>query len=168
MRYATLMFALILSQSVFAFPIFRGPGPQRFEGTGKWKSQCGQSGDYTAQLSFQDNELNARIDYNVSVPVPRGSLGSALLTYRVAAVAENNGMFQVTGGRELSAVIGDGYCFQNVCHYRAGFKDASVEEMFYLDGNDLYVVGSKEAPAASGQQEQCNRIAWSAKLAKVK
>jgi len=164
MRYVSLALCLLLNYPLLAFPLF-GQGTQRFEGVGKWKTQCGGSGTYRVHLTFQDGEMSVR---NESDGTGGTSAGTTLLLYKIAAVGEKNGLFEVTAGREASAVIGNGYCFRNVCHYQTTDRYETSNETFRLDGDTLYVAGSRWSFYPASQPGCANDAkAWSAKLTRV-
>ena len=144
MRLLSTVAALSLSASLFAFPNLKADGLVTYTGSGEWKSTCGAKGTFTETLKFGDHEMTGTV-----------SVEGKTFTYRLAAVAENNGFFQVTAGKEFSAVIGKGYSFgPHVWRYGVHSKEGMTEESLVFHDQDLYTMGSKHMKAESCEHDQ--------------
>jgi hypothetical protein len=123
-----------------------------YEGAGAWYDAAHKSATYqirhTNRATVNGFEVTFRHDFD------DGSVVEA--TFTMTWLAPHVFRVDVAG-----APVGNGYLFENVCHYHMKFGDKCVEVTYQSGGAELAVFGSSTANAEG------NYIAWKETLRRV-
>ena len=119
----TMMLAALVSTPIVAGPIIDGG----YLGKGQWRDSTAESGHYAVSTAIKNGIISSSYSFDGETE-----------NWEFTVLPGQSDTFKVlVKGEE----VGDGYCFQEQCHYQ--IYPGSLEETLTLDGDRLYKVGSK-------------------------
>ena len=124
----TLILTILLATgSAFAMPNIPDGN---YEGKASWKDSQDNKGTYGIKIKVENRTIKSTYNY-----------GTHTIVYEFSVSADGNGFFTVqSGGKE----VGNGYCMNVQCHYKAVFGDVEMQETLTFWQGNLYRVGSKK------------------------
>lgn len=134
MKFALATLALLFSTSSFAF-VTAGS----YQGQGKWKDVAGQVGEFKEAHEIQDTDAGTQLTTQLTV-IKDGAVVFEE-TKTITFVEKEYGFFDVKKDGE---VVGNGYCFDKICHYAAQLGIEKVEESWTFTRLGFKKVGSTQ------------------------
>jgi len=138
------MKALGLTTLILAASLARAAAPPlpegTFAGTAAWRGPSGSTGTYAVERNFNGTTITSH--YSWTEPKPR----EETVTLTLAMKPTEPG-FDVLDGK--NAVVGQGYCYDDACSYRATFGPVTVDETLRWSAGSVIVVGQKSGPGFS-------------------
>ena len=111
-----------------------------FAGTATWRGAGNSTGTYAVDRSFSGTTITSH--YSWTQPQPREE--TIATTFAMTSTEPG---FDVLDAK--SAVVGKGYCYDDVCSYRATFGPITMEETLRWSDGVVVAVGQKSGPGFS-------------------
>ena len=116
-----------------------------YDGSGTWHDEVGKSGAYriaqTNRAAMNGFEIEFKHDFD----------DTSIVEARFSMTWLTSGLFRV----DISgAAVGNGYVFDDHCHYHIATDRAFIEVSYRVDGNSIDVFGS------STRNAEGHYIAW--------
>lgn len=111
-----------------------------FAGTASWRGPGDTSGSYAVEKTFTGDTLHARYTWTD----PQAREEKHTVRFRLEPTQPT---FEVAD--DQGQVVGQGYCYDGACSYRATFGPVNVEESFRWSKDAMSVLGSKSGPGFS-------------------
>lgn len=134
MKFAFASVALLFATNSFAF-VTAGS----YQGQGKWKDVAGQVGDFKEVHEIQATDAGTQLTTQLTV-IKDGSVVFEE-SKTITIVEKEHGFFDV---KQDGEVVGNGYCFNKVCHYAAQLGIEKVEETWTATARGFKKVGSTQ------------------------
>ena len=113
----------------------------KYTGSADWKGPGGSSGTYTVEKTFDGTSVVASYTWSDDKKAHDER-------HTVTFVTNGPGpQFDVTDDKGQK--IGQGYCYDDACSYRATFGPVTVDETFRWSGREMTVLGAKSGPGFS-------------------
>jgi hypothetical protein len=116
-----------------------------YEGSGRWHDEIGKSGTYRVGHNNRPTANGFAIEFKHDFD------DTSIVEARFSMAWLESGLFRVT---VAGTAVGNGYVFDEYCHYHIATDRALVEVSYRLDGNRIDVFGS------STRNAEGHYIAW--------
>lgn len=137
------MKALGLTTLILAASLARAASPLpegSFTGTAAWRGASGSAGTYAVERNFTGTTITSHYSWTE----PKAREETVTLSF---AMKPTEPAFDVLDSK--NAVVGKGYCYDDVCSYRATFGPIIVDESLRWSEGSVVVVGQKSGPGFS-------------------
>jgi len=114
----------------------------KYTGNADWKGPGGASGTYAVEKTFDGKSVVAHYTWNDDGKKAHDERHT--VTFATDGAAP---LFDVTDDKGQK--IGQGYCYDDACSYRATFGPVTVDETFRWSGRGMTVLGAKSGPGFS-------------------